>query len=43
MGEIVGIGFDPARLHVFDGASGERRPDSAAPRTAALQADGLAT
>jgi hypothetical protein len=27
MGDVVGVAFDPAALHLFDGASGERLPD----------------
>jgi multiple sugar transport system ATP-binding protein len=27
MGDVVGVAFDPATLHFFDGASGERLPD----------------
>jgi multiple sugar transport system ATP-binding protein len=27
MGDVVGVAFDPAALHLFDGQSGERLPD----------------
>jgi multiple sugar transport system ATP-binding protein len=29
MGDIVGVGFDTASLHIFDGVTGERLPDRA--------------
>jgi len=29
MGDVVGVSFDPAMLHLFDGATGERLPDRA--------------
>jgi multiple sugar transport system ATP-binding protein len=38
IGDIVGIGFDLAKLHVFDGASGERLPDREPCRTQAMEA-----
>jgi multiple sugar transport system ATP-binding protein len=28
MGDVVGVAFDTASLHIFDGATGERLPDS---------------
>ncbi len=30
MGDVVGIAFDRAALHLFDGETGERLPDRAA-------------